>query len=234
MAQAQQAFAYIARDPANGPARRLVVLLHGYGRNAAFMEKLAEAIHAELPDARIIMPQAPEAMQRPDDESGNLLKVPGDVRQADGQEERQWFSIQGGAKELRDRVVRVAARMNDFIDNQRDMMGLRDTDIAIMGFSQGGGVALYTAFMRAQPVRCAVGHSTIFLGDAAFKSRPPVMFLYGGADPEFSQKIFAETEKALRAHTNDLTVKRINGLTHTTNRESRAAVARYIRDAFRP
>ncbi|MBU0858565.1 MAG: dienelactone hydrolase family protein [Alphaproteobacteria bacterium] len=231
---AQPAFEYITREPAQGPARKLIILMHGYGRNAAFMEKVADAILAELPDARIVMPQAPEPMNRPLDESENLLRVPADVRESDGQPERQWFDIQGGAEDLRQRIVKVAARMNDFIDNQRDVLGLADDDIAIMGFSQGGGVALYTALMRAQKVRCVVGHSTIFLGDTTFRSRPPVLHLYGGADPEFPQKRFTDAAAALKAYTDSLTVHKVDGLAHTTSRESREIVARYIRDAFKP
>lgn len=227
-----QDFDYVSRGPAD--ARRLVVLLHGYGRNPAFMDKMADAILAELPDTRIIMPWAPDHMRRPDDETGNLLRVPGDVREADGQAERQWFDIQGGANELRGRIVKVATRMNEFIDNQRDIMGIGDDDIAIMGFSQGGGVALYTALMRAQKVRCVVAHSTIFLGDTIFKSRPPVMMLRGDADPEFKPAMFDAAEKAIAGYTDSLTLRRVKGLGHTTSRESREIVARYIRDAFTP
>ena len=228
-------YEFISRGPATGAPRKLIVLLHGYGRNAAFMEKMAEAILAELPDARIVMPMAPETMRRPDDETGNLLKVPGDVKTPDGQgAELQWFDIQGGPEELRTRVIRAATRMNQFIDNQRDMLGLKDDDIAIMGFSQGGGVALYTALMRENKVRCVVGHSTIFLGDTTFKSRPPVLLVHGGADPEFPQKLFHQAEAAMRQYTDSLTARLVPGLGHTTNKESRGIVARYIRDAFKP
>jgi phospholipase/carboxylesterase len=225
-------FDYVARGPEK--ARRLVVLLHGYGRNPAFMEKVADAILADLPDTRIVMPWAPDPMNRPGDESGNLLHVPADVREADGQAERQWFDIQGGAQELRSRVVKIATRMNQFIDNQRDIMGIDDHDIAIMGFSQGGGVALYTALMRAQTVRCVVAHSTIFLGDTTFRSRPPVLMLRGLADPEFPVSMFETAEKAIGQYTDSLTLRTVPGLGHSTNRDSREIVAHYIRDAFRP
>jgi predicted esterase len=88
--------------------------------------------------------------------------------------------------------------------------------------------------MRAQKVRCVVGHSTIFLGDTTFRSRPPVLHLYGADDPEFPQKRFIDAAAALKAYTDSLTVQKIEGLTHTTSRESREIVARYIRNAFKP
>lgn len=228
------AFAYNARGAAPDRARQLVILLHGYGRSAALMEKVADAILDTLPTARIIMPEAPEKMDRPADERDNLLRVPADVRAPDGLPERQWFDIRGDAAALRQRVAGVTARLNDFIDAQRDLLGLQDKDIALMGFSQGGAVALYTALSRAAEIRCVVGHSTIFVGQAAFRSRPPVLHIYGGADPEFSQQRFADTAAALAHFTDRLTVRKIDGLVHKTSAESRAAVARYIADSFRP
>ena len=224
---------YVMRGPAKGPVRKLVVLIHGYGRDAAVMEKMADAILAEIPDARVVMPQAPEPMRRPDDETGNLLKIPAEVREPGPGGERQWFDIAGDAATLHERVVRVARRMNDFIDNQRDVLGLTDADIAIMGFSQGGGVALYTALTRAAPVRCVVGHSTILLGDSTFRRCPPALLIYGDADPEFPQKMFAGTAAAVRQYGDDVTVRVVPGLGHTTSRESRDVAARFIRDKFK-
>ncbi|HEY8192228.1 MAG TPA: hypothetical protein VIG74_07370, partial [Alphaproteobacteria bacterium] len=143
-------FQYAAWGPAaGGPAQQLVVLMHGIGLNGIIMEKMAREIAAVLPHARIVAPHGPEAYAPPSYQDGDLLKAPEILGADDMAHARQWFQISGGPDVIREKLRKVAQTMNDFIDNQRDMIGLTDKDIAVMGFSQGGGVALYTAFLRA-------------------------------------------------------------------------------------
>lgn len=240
-AQSKSSFEFIARPPAKGQPQKLVFLLHGYGKNATLMEKMADAVAGLLPDAHIIMPHAPDLLEKPDDEDGNMLRMPSDVRDDDDSLDsalkRQWFSIafQDKAK-MRTEILSVAARLNKFIDEQRDALGFADGDIAIMGFSQGGGVALYSAYLRDRDVACAIGHSTIFMGDEGLKSKPPTMLLYGKADDEFTQDIkttqalYQDSARELALFIDDLTVKVIDGLGHTTSHNSRTIVADYIKD----
>lgn len=224
-------FDYIALAPESGRARHLVVLLHGYGFDAGVMQSLARTIAEKLPDARIIMPHAPQFLDIPADESGNALKVPQQLRgdtPAQGTQ-REWFTIRGDEAALRRHALARAGEMNRFIDAHRDADGLGNRDIALMGFSQGGCVALVTAFTRANRMGCAVGHSTLVLPDPALRRNDvPTLFLYGDADEEFSQNRYRQMAQGLAQYTNDLETHVVPGLPHKTSRQSRDMVAAFI------
>ena len=244
-AESKSSFEYNSRIPQKGKARKLVFLLHGYGKNAALMDKLADEVAKRLPDAAIIMPHAPDDLNQPENEDDHFLKVPDDVRadneNASQELRRQWFSIAFKNQDsMRDEVLKIAKRLNKFVDQKRDELGLSDGDIAIMGFSQGGGVALYSALLRKNPVGCLVAHSTIFMGNQGLKSKPPTLFLHGTADHEFTkdvettQAIYRESARQLAMYLDDLMVKTVKGLPHKTNAESRRIVADFIADKLKP
>ncbi len=212
----KQEFDFIARGAPPGTARQLAFLLHGYGRNATIMEKVAEEIEKTMPGARILMVNAPEVCPSGDEA------------------ERRWFSVQGSMKDMGARVSQVAQRLNDFIDNQRDVLGLQDKDVALMGFSQGGGVALYTAFARPQPIGSIVAHSTLFFGSKPPASVSPTLFIYGDADESIPQLRFQDSISYLGQHVPDLTVHLVPGLRHKTSSESREILARYMAARMTP
>ena len=61
--------------PANGQAPdSAVVLLHGYGRDASLMKKLADEVQARLPQALVLMPQAPEEYEACTSDEGHALR----------------------------------------------------------------------------------------------------------------------------------------------------------------
>jgi phospholipase/carboxylesterase len=228
----EQEFNFISRPPVQGPAKHLVVLLHGFGMDARMMEKMGDEIAALMPGAQIVMPHAPEKCDFPDSDDGNLLKVPKIFRdiKKDSVPEimRQWFGIRGDITAMAARIAAAAQRLNDFIDNQRDMLGLSDRQIAIAGFSQGGGMALYAGLSRPDPVGCVVAHSTPFYGMNGRHSRPSLLYLYGTADEEYNTGIYRRYAADLAAHIDDLEVIEIPGLSHRTSSKSRHDMAHYI------
>jgi phospholipase/carboxylesterase len=229
-------FSYLASGAPEGAAEKLVVLVHGYGRDASLMLKLADEISAWMPQARIIMPQAPELCDPPESDEGNMLAVPQIVRnggQAQDGSQRQWFSLAGGREDIQEKLLNAAGDLNLFIDEQQARLKISDKNTAIMGFSQGGAVALATAFTRAAAVACAVGHSTFLPQAPEYATRPPVLYIYGTADEEFPQQGYYDHAQWMRAYT-DLKLKAVQGLTHRTSAESRGYIARYIADRLQP
>lgn len=229
---------YLQVAPKSGPVKQLVVLLHGYGRNASLMQKLADEVQARLPQALILMPHAPEEMEEHVGDD-NVLRVPEQLRGDDPQSfspgmRRKWFSIRGATlEEVTKRVFRVTDLINDFMSVHMATHQLSEKDVALMGFSQGGVVALYTAYHRALPMACVVGHSTIFMQGMDLQSKPPTLYLYGLADEEFPPERYEAAAAFVKAHVPDTTVRAIKDLRHTTNTESRAIVADFIAHHFK-
>ncbi|QQG36159.1 MAG: hypothetical protein HYS17_11830 [Micavibrio aeruginosavorus] len=224
--------------PRSGVVAQIVVLLHGYGRNAALMRKMAGEVAARLPQALILMPHAPEAYETPESSEGNVLSVPQQLRGEDAEEgadglRRQWFSIDAATLEdMRQKTMQAAGRVNEFLTQALAENGLSESDAALMGFSQGGAVALYAAYYRPVPVRCVAGHSTLFMGGDHMPSKPPTLYIYGLDDEEFSRQRFESGVRQLRAQIPNLTVEAVAGLRHTTNMQSRHIVADYIARHF--
>lgn len=236
-------FEYLAIGPQDESPRKLAVLLHGYGRNSTYMRKLAEDIRVAAPAALVICLNAPEALdiKAIAAQGDHVLHIPEEIQTGDDglhpQMQRQWFPIEGGLKNLMPRLRGMAGRINAFVDMQRDMLGLGDGDIAIAGFSQGAGTALYTAYTRAVPLAGLVCHSSIVLDrpvqDPLLRSAPSTLYIYGADDPEFPQARYEESFEWVRHYTGGRAVhEKIAGLGHYTNAQSRKICATFIGDVF--
>jgi phospholipase/carboxylesterase len=118
----------VARPP--GQAEQLMLLLHGVGATAQDLVPLGHVLAAEFPAAFIVSVAAPAPF--------------------DGGGGRQWFSVQGISED--NRPERVAAALPAFIDTvarwQREA-GVGTDAVALIGFSQGGIMALEST--RDQP-----------------------------------------------------------------------------------
>ncbi len=151
-----------------GPARQLVVLLHGVGADGNDLIGLAPGLAERLPHAAFVAPDGPE---------------PCDMAPFG----RQWFS-------LRDRqpaallagVQRSLPVLNAFLDAELGDAGLGARQLALVGFSQGTMLALYAALRRAPALAAVLGYSGALLAAerlaAEVTSRPPVFLIHGAAD----------------------------------------------------
>ncbi len=113
-----------------GPPKQLIVLLHGIGADGNDLISLAPYYHAVLPGAYIVSPHAP---------------FPYDMAPFG----YMWFSV--GNLDLATRMngVRTAAPFLDaFLDAELARHRLRDADLLLIGFSQGGMMALHVGLRR--------------------------------------------------------------------------------------
>lgn len=138
---------YERLDPVSGgPARQLIVLIHGLGADGRDMIGLAQSLSPVLPDAAFLAPDGPE---------------PCDMSPYG----RQWFSLMdrrvpvmaagaaaasGGLQAL---VMREAARL--------DVPSAR---VALFGFSQGMMMALAAGLRWPEPLGAILGYSGALLG----------------------------------------------------------------------
>jgi len=153
---------------AGGAPKKLVLLLHGLGADGNDLIGLAPHWAGLLPHAVFVSPHAP---------------FPCDMAPYG----HQWFSLQDRTEASILSGVQLAHPIVDaFIDRLLQRFGLTEADLALVGFSQGTMMALFTALRRARPVAAVVGYSGALVGAGSLaqelRSRPPVLLAHGDAD----------------------------------------------------
>jgi phospholipase/carboxylesterase len=160
-------------EPRSGPARQLVVFLHGYGADGNDLIEIGRAWQALLPQAAFVSPHAPEACgQAPVG--------------------RQWFALT--FRDPNERwlgVNKAAPVLERFLDAELKRRNLAASALALVGFSQGTMMALHVGLRRASSPFAIVGYSGLLVvppdGNAEkfaaeIKSHPPVLLVHGDQD----------------------------------------------------
>lgn len=177
----------------SGQTRSLVVLLHGFGSNGAAMLGLGNTLSAALPDTAFLAPDAPEP-------------TPG---RSGG---RRWYTIPeldgSSAEEANTRLQASARQLDAFLDDQLAANGLSASALALLGFSQGAGMAYEVAPRRRDQLAGVVAvagrmkRKHILATEA--RSRPPFLILTGAEDhllttDEATQAAIALSEASIPA-----------------------------------
>ena len=184
------------RPPANGgPARKLVLLLHGLGADGNDLIGLAEAWGRSVPDALFAAPDAPEPC--------DMMPV-GMVPEGMAPAGRQWFGLGDRTPErMLAGVARAAAALDAYADARLRALGLGDGDMALVGFSQGTMTALHAAYRRAAPCAGVLGFSGSLVGGerlaGELRARPPAFLIHGEADDLIPPHALFEAAAALGA-----------------------------------
>lgn len=171
-------------SPASGnPPKQLVILCHGLGSDGQDLIALAPYFSKVLPDAMFIAPNAPE---------------PCDMAPMG----YQWFSLAEATGETRLKGTQAAAPiLNAFIDRQLEFYGLDDSQLALVGFSQGTMMSLFVALRREKPMAGVIGYSGALIGDellmSEVTSRPPVLLMHGAMDDIVPPESLDHAVKAL-------------------------------------
>src|SRR5215470_8185997 len=171
---------------AGGPARQLVVFLHGYGADGNDLIDIGRAWQNLLPHAAFASPHAPEVC---------AMAGAG----------RQWFGLTFRDPDERWRGVNTAAPVLErFLDAELNRRNLPGSALALVGFSQGTMMALHVGLRRAQGPAAIVGYSGLFvLPDGAepeavsgeVKARPPILLIHGDRDDLIpAQALFLSTQ----------------------------------------
>jgi len=166
-----------------GPAKQLVVMLHGVGADGDDLIGLAPILAQVLPDAEFLSPNAPE---------------PCDMAPFG----YQWFSLQDRSAERIEAGVRaVAPAIDRFIDAEREARQLAPDRVALLGFSQGCIMSLFVGLRRPETLAAVVGYSGVLVAPnalaAEIASRPPVLLVHGDADPVVPYECLAAAQRGL-------------------------------------
>jgi len=176
--------------PKNGPARQLVVFLHGYGADGNDLIEIGRAWQPLLPHAAFVSPHAP----RP-------------CAQAPGM--REWFPLTfRNPTERWDGVNAAAPGLDSLLDAELARHNLPPSALALVGFSQGTMMALQVGLRHAVAPAAIVGYSGMLVleGDKdvqgyapQVRARPPVLLIHGDADDLIPVQALILSTQALAA-----------------------------------
>src|SRR5262249_58470780 len=128
-------------EPRRGPARQLVVFLHGYGADGNDLIDIGRAWQQILPDAAFVSPHAPEPC-------------------AQAPVGRQWFALTFRDPDERwTGVNKAAPTVERFLDAELARRRLPPHSLALVGFSQGTIMSLHVGLRRPIPPGATVGRS---------------------------------------------------------------------------
>ncbi len=201
-----------------GPAKQLVVFVHGYGADGNDLIGLSQYWQRLLPDAAFVSPHAPEP-------------VPGYPMG------RQWFGITRLDPQLMAAGADAAAPILDaFLDQQLEAAGLDASKLALVGFSQGTMMSLHVGLRRKVPPAAIVGYSGALVAPDRLASeiagKPPVLLVHGDADPMVPVQALHAAVNGLGAA--GLTVRWhvSRGVQHSIDPEGLELGGRFLADAF--
>ena len=198
-----------------GPARALVVLLHGVGADGQDLIGLAPHWARYLPHAEFLAPDGPE---------------PCDMAPYG----RQWFSLQDRTPAVMEAGLQATLPiLNRFLDQALAERGLTDADLALVGFSQGTMTSLYAGLRRPAACAAIIGYSGALLGAPTLardiRSRPPVLLVHGEDDPVVSFAAMAAAAQALEGTGVEVATLARPGLGHGIDPEGMAAGLEVLR-----
>jgi phospholipase/carboxylesterase len=166
-------------DPGSGRAKQLVVLLHGYGADGRDLIEIGRQWRPWLPDAAFVAPNAPEPC---------AMAPMG----------RQWFSLSNrrpdareGADERWAGVVKARPALDAFLDAELTRLGVDESNLALVGFSQGTMMALHVGLRRKLAPASILGYSGVLIGPERLQEatardrrggRPPILLIHGDQD----------------------------------------------------
>ncbi len=208
-----------SRPPASGgKPKQLVILLHGLGADGNDLIGLAPYWAPLLPEAEFVSPNAP---------------FPCDM----GPYGYQWFSAQDRSPAAVLAGVRAAAPILDaFIDETLAERGLSDTEMALVGFSQGTMMSLFVGLRRPQPAAGILGFSGRLLAPdllaSELRSRPRILLVHGTEDPLVPYASLAAAETALREAGLPVETLTCPGIGHSIDENALRRGGQFLKDVL--
>jgi len=195
-----------------GKTKKLVVLCHGYGSNGQDLLSLAHYWADLLPEVEFLAPNGPEVWET----------------EASGY---QWFSLKEFTPAYIRKGLKVAhLHLQTYLQEVMAERHLTPKDLALVGFSQGGMIALDMMFVIKE-LRGLICYSGGFFPPSTFsqlESYPEVFLVHGDADPVVPYEVFLESQRKLKKmgiHSQTLTCSHLG---HSINEEGIKAGGKFL------
>lgn len=208
-----------AFGPANGEKpEKVVLMLHGYGSNGQDLISLAPHLAEAAQNAIFLSPDAPFVCD---------MSAMG----------RQWFPLQSFDPDyMLDGIGRARPVLDDYIDALLKQLELRDSDLVLLGFSQGTMMSLYTAPRRKNAIAGVIGYSGALLGgddlSGAGIQKMPILLIHGEADQVVTFDRHDHARSALKSAGFDVEALSIPGLPHSIDEAGIKTGAAFLKRVF--
>ncbi len=202
---------------ASGTPKRLVIFLHGLGADGNDLLSIGPMLG--LPeDTHFLSPNAPFACDM----------APYGY---------QWFSLldRNPARIIHEIAI-AAPLLNAYIDAQIARFKLTPKDVALIGFSQGSMMSLYTAPRREAALAGVVGISGALFGGESLatekRSAPPICLMHGTYDEVVPFAAMGAAESGLKTAGLVVEAHARPGLGHGIDEAGIAAASAFLRRVF--
>lgn len=190
--------------PLSATADSLCVMIHGYGADGSDMIAVATEMSAFLPNTHFMAPNGPEPCPT----------APGYF---------QWYSMGGGRQGADLGAAAIAPLINRYADIQLERLGLDDSRLIMLGFSQGGGVMIEAALRRSSDCAALLSFTSAIrnrdkLADE-ITARPPTMLIHGALDEVVPVHHVENTARILEEQGINVRCHICAGIGHTLNEE---------------
>lgn len=164
---------------------QLVILLHGYGSNGTDLISLAPELEDTLPNAIFISPDAPFPFE------GGF------------QGGFQWYSLLDRRPIIMLEDAKKAEKiLKAFIKDQLKRTNIDISNLIVIGFSQGGMMALYSMLQHDNQALAVISFSGYLVDNGKLlsevKSKPPILLTHGLEDTIVPPKSFHFTLNLLQ------------------------------------
>ncbi len=185
---------------AGGQPKSLVILLHGLGSNGQDLISLSPMWTKKLPYTAFVSPDAP---------------FPCDMVPPDYPNSFQWFSLQTrNPQHMEAGASNASPVLERFIHSQINKYGVPPEKTALVGFSQGTMMSLYTALRMQKKLAGILGYSGAMIGGAG-EQNIPVHLIHGEADDVVPLEAYTHAKAALEQAGLPVTGHTSAGLAHS-------------------
>jgi phospholipase/carboxylesterase len=183
--QYEDGFYFKTLPSLSGKMKSLIIILHGHGSHPDKYTQWALKTQEVNPDADLILVRAPVALRATENQ-----KI---ARNLPGIDDLYtWYKLDRKAHRQAGLILKHAFRrltvfnkLNRLIDHQLQKRNLLDKDLAFIGFSMGGTMAVQTALRRKNECAAVVCHSGAVLPFTRARKRPDTLMIMGDQDELF-------------------------------------------------
>ena len=148
----------LIRKPTSGKVKKIVLFLHGYGANGADLLSISDYWIESLPDTIFYSPNAPFSC---------------DVNPMG----YQWFKLSDRTpEELESGLEKVEPYLDNLINNLLKIHNLDISKLAVIGFSQGTILSLYSFTQKKKACAGVIGYSGLFFFNEKIKKKIKINF----------------------------------------------------------